>query len=125
MKVFKAIETFLIWISLLGFGGAFASLYLERMIDPLTKLFALILFIWGFMLWRKMKRKEENEDHDAFLWLEALAYGSITTYPLIQLNEARFGLPDVYGRYIIGFYILFPFLGTILALLRLRKDVSA
>ena len=125
MKVFKTIETLLIWVTLLAFGGAFASLYLERMIDPFTKLFVLILFIWGFLLWRKMKRKEGNEDHDAFLWLEALAYGSIVTYPLIQLNAARFGLPDVYGRYIIGFYILFPFLGTILALLRLRRDFSA
>ncbi|MEM7791536.1 MAG: hypothetical protein AAF546_09065 [Verrucomicrobiota bacterium] len=72
-----------------------------------------------------MKRKREDEDHDAFLWLEAFAYGAIVIYPLIKLNESRIGLPDVYGRYIIGFYILLSFLGTILAILRLRKDFRA
>lgn len=122
MKFFKTVEALLIWISLLGFGGAFASFYTESIVDPFTVLIVTLLFIWGFRLWRKMKRIEENEDHDAFLWLEALAYGSIVVYPLIQLNGSHVRFPDVLGRYVIGFYILFPIFGIILALIRLRKD---
>jgi len=122
MKMFRAIQSMLIAISMIGCAGALAHALTQRSTWRIEgSLYALFL-CWSFSLWRRMKSKEEK-NHCAFLWLESFAYSGIVLYPVIIENEAHIPNLTDYQVHIIGSFILISFLGISLSALRIRNEL--